>query len=63
MCVDCESIHSCPACGGECFPLGALGRAMHFRCRQCGMNSMTYADNAQTAYGVMNLEADHDGEY
>jgi hypothetical protein len=27
---------SCEMCGGEMVPMGALGRKMHARCRQCG---------------------------
>jgi DNA-directed RNA polymerase subunit RPC12/RpoP len=29
----------CPACGGDAFPLGALGRVKHYRCRNCGIDS------------------------
>jgi DNA-directed RNA polymerase subunit RPC12/RpoP len=29
----------CPACGGDAFPLGTLGRVKHYRCRQCGIDS------------------------
>jgi len=28
----------CPCCRGEGFFLGQLGRVLHFRCRQCGMD-------------------------
>ncbi len=31
-----EATPACPACGGETYPLGALGRRAHFRCRACG---------------------------
>jgi len=31
--------HECPACGGDAFPLGTLGRVKHYRCRQCGIDS------------------------
>lgn len=27
---------ACPACGGEGFQLGQLGRTVHHRCRNCG---------------------------
>jgi hypothetical protein len=33
----------CSACGGDLKPLGQLGSLMHFRCRQCGMNSQACA--------------------
>jgi transposase-like protein len=29
---------SCPACGGPGVALGSLGRLMHYRCRNCGIN-------------------------
>jgi DNA-directed RNA polymerase subunit RPC12/RpoP len=29
----------CPACGGDAYLLGALGRVKHYRCRNCGIDS------------------------
>ena len=29
----------CPACGGEAYPMGRLGKMLHYRCRDCGMGS------------------------
>lgn len=31
--------HVCPACGGDAYPLGQLGRILHLRCRHCGIDS------------------------
>lgn len=27
---------TCPCCGAYAYPLGQLGRLMHYRCRACG---------------------------
>lgn len=32
-------MHDCEFCGGSLFPLGALGRMWHYRCRNCGMEA------------------------
>lgn len=32
-----EENPECPECYGPGVPLGQLGRLMHFRCRNCGM--------------------------
>lgn len=29
---------TCGMCGGLLMPLGQLGRRMHYRCRNCGMD-------------------------
>lgn len=29
----------CPSCGGLANPMGALGRTLHYRCRDCGIDS------------------------
>lgn len=29
---------NCPCCGGEGVELGALGRRVHYRCRDCGID-------------------------
>jgi predicted nucleic acid-binding Zn ribbon protein len=29
----------CPACDGDAYLLGALGRVKHYRCRNCGIDS------------------------
>lgn len=31
---DCD--RSCPECEGDAYPIGALGRLRHYRCRRCG---------------------------
>jgi hypothetical protein len=36
---DQPEVVDCPACGGDSYPLGTLGRREHFRCRDCGMDS------------------------
>lgn len=33
-----DSSAECPICGGPGMPLGRLGRRMHYRCRNCGMD-------------------------
>lgn len=29
----------CQACGGPCVLMGMLGRRVHYRCRDCGMDN------------------------
>ena len=29
---------TCPVCGGPAYLLGELGRTLHLRCRDCGMD-------------------------
>jgi hypothetical protein len=34
-----ESLHHCSLCGGDLVWMGNLGNRMHFRCRNCGIDS------------------------
>lgn len=34
-----EEYYECPVCGGELTVLGVLGRRVHCRCRNCGIDS------------------------
>lgn len=36
---DPDDSPACEMCGGECEPLGALGKTRHFRCRHCGWDT------------------------
>ena len=36
--ADLYDIAPCPMCGGIPFILGLLGRLLHLRCRDCGMD-------------------------
>lgn len=36
-----EPFSTCPACRGSLTILGALGRTMHYRCRDCGLDCQT----------------------
>ena len=38
----------CPFCGGPGVFLGNLGKIAHFRCRNCGINFGTDADDVPT---------------
>lgn len=42
--ADLYDLHPCPACGGIPFILGWLGRLLHLRCRDCGIDYSTSAE-------------------
>jgi hypothetical protein len=39
--VDDETYPACPTCESDLIPLGQLGYAIHYRCRNCGINTHT----------------------
>lgn len=42
---------SCPVCCGPVTELGQLGQLMHFRCRNCGTDSMIAVEEWEEHYG------------
>lgn len=38
----------CDACGGQCVLMGALGRRVHYRCQDCGLDSSRMLEEGET---------------
>lgn len=48
--------HTCPACGGICVPLGALGKFFHMRCQRCGIDCNTKLEEEPVSEEVQDRE-------
>jgi hypothetical protein len=62
----CEHCHSgCSYCGGERQPFGQLGNRLHYRCRNCGLQTSEefIEDDFDEDYYDFPDEADFDNDY
>lgn len=46
-----EDIAACPTCGAENAPMGTLGKRVHYRCRDCGMDYSNLTSSASGRRG------------
>ncbi len=44
-------MEGCCACGGPLVPLGQLGKLMHFRCRNCGLDQSQEQEDKELIKG------------